>query len=655
MERLDGANDDEPYSGEEACCEEAEAGVLDEDERENGWHRSRDEEQAGEDGGRNGVSALGVDDAELECGVHVEHRVVVCIDDVDDLVEVVAFKSDAREHVLELILLVLAVMLEMLAFEGELRFEDLLLGFRGDVLADRHRYRSGDRSGYAGQENVGGIEATTNDTRNEEERGDQTVVDAEDDVSHVLACCTDVRHVAVGQAVDRFTFGHGGESRFLSGSSCCGVDEAARRRVLSYRGGMEDTTGPLSKPQDVPDELAKVQDLERAAESYPESPPWSDNAKLLVIAMAFVLAVIGIYLIRNVIAVAALAGLIAFLIAPLVRLGVTRLKLPRWVALLAAYLLVFFGTLAFGGLLARSIVQSIVELDPVGLVNEVRIWLLDQVNTQGHLVVAGITVDMNSVLDSLKTSVGTGDGEGGFIVDAERFLEYLGAGLSGFRTVLGFLTAVVTSAIVTTLIAMYLNVDSMRMRTATIANIPPGYERDGLMMLSKIKSVWRGYLYGQLVNSLITGTLVFLVLWAVGLPGAFLMGAIMVVLNMIPTFGPILAAIPGVLAALLSGSTRWPELENYWFALIVVGIYLVVVQAQANIVAPKVMGTAVQLRPAIVLLGLMVGFQVGGLLGSLLAVPVIASIRDVMVYVWRKTIDQDPWPDDDPIVVESRS
>jgi len=171
------------------------------------------------------------------------------------------------------------------------------------------------------------------------------------------------------------------------------------------------------------------------------------------------------------------------------------------------------------------------------------------------------------------------------------------------------------------------------------------------MMLAKIKGVWRGYLYGQLINSLITGAFVFLVLWAVGLPGAFLMGAIMVVLNMIPTFGPILAAIPGVLAALLSGSTRWPELENYWFALIVVVIYLVVVQAQANIVAPKVMGTAVQLRPAIILLGLMVGFQVGGLLGSLLAVPVIASIRDVAVYIWRKTIDQDPWPDDEAAAV----
>lgn len=136
-----------------------------------------------------------------------------------------------------------------------------------------------------------------------------------------------------------------------------------------------------------------------------------------------------------------------------------------------------------------------------------------------------------------------------------------------------------------------------------------------------------------------------------GLPGAFLMGAIMVVLNMIPTFGPILAAIPGVLAALITGSARWPELQNWWFALIVVAIYLVVVQLQANIIAPRVMGTAVQLRPAVILIGLLVGFQVGGLLGSLLAVPIIASIRDVAVYIWKKLTDRDPFADEKPIPI----
>ena len=381
--------------------------------------------------------------------------------------------------------------------------------------------------------------------------------------------------------------------------------------------------------------------------AYPPSPAWSNNAKLLTIAIGFVLAVMGVYLARNVIAIAALAALIAFLVAPLIRIANQRLRIPRGIALLFAYLLVFIGTLAFGWLLAQSIVASVIELDPVGRIEEARVWLLDETDENGELALFGLTVDMNGVLDQLETSMSADDGEGGITVDAESVLDYVGAGLSGVRTVAGVVTAIITSAIVTVLVAMYTNADSNRAHASVLRNIPPGYERDGLMMMRSQKRVWRGYLYGQLVNSLITGALVWFVLWLVGLPGAFLFGSIMVVLNMIPTFGPILAAIPGVLGALISGSTRWPELENFWFALIVAGIYVVVVQLQANIIAPRVMGTAVRLRPAVVLLGLLVGFQVGGLLGSLLAVPIIASIRDVAVYIWRKLIDRDPWSGDD--------
>ena len=391
---------------------------------------------------------------------------------------------------------------------------------------------------------------------------------------------------------------------------------------------------------------------EQIQEFYPPSPLWGNNAKLLIVSMAFVLAVFGTYLIRNVIAIAALAGLIAFLVAPIIRLGVRHLHIPRGIALLVAYLVVFVGTVGFGVLLARSIVESVIELDPIGLVDEVRMWLLTEADTNGHVVVLGLTVDISAFLDSLQSSALPGDGQV-TAIDAERILDYLGAGFSGVKTAVGIVTALITSAIITTLVAMYLNADSGRMHDATLASFPPGYERDGHMMMAAQKSVWRGYLYGQLINSLITGTFVFVVLWFVGLPGAFLMGMIMVVLNMIPTFGPILAAIPGVLAALLSGSTRWPELENYWFALIVIGIYLLVVQLQANIIAPRVMGTAVNLRPAVILVGLMVGFQVGGLLGSLLAVPVIASIRDIGVYIWRKLIDADPWPGEDPVPISS--
>lgn len=405
---------------------------------------------------------------------------------------------------------------------------------------------------------------------------------------------------------------------------------------------MADTPDVAGELGGEPDLAYTIAEPTASAMEWPPSPNWGERAKLLVVGMLFILGLIGLYLVRGALSIAALAALIAFLVAPLIRFAHRRLRLPKWLALLIAYLLVFIGTIAFAFLIVNSIVASITELDPVGLVRDARVWLLDSVDADNRIVILGLTVDMSGVIDSLQPP--SDGGSDGFVVDAEAALEYLGAGLAGVRTIVGIVTAIITSAIVTALVAMYLNADSRRMHQGLVRSIPPGYERDGLLMMEAQKSVWRGYLYGQLVNSIITGFLVFVVLWIVGLPGAFLFGSIMVVLNMIPTFGPILAAIPGVLAALLSGSTRWPDLEAYWFALIVAGIYILVVQAQANIIAPRVMGAAVRLRPAVVLVGLIVGFQVGGLLGSLLAVPIIASLRDLGVYVWAKLIDADPFP-----------
>jgi energy-coupling factor transporter transmembrane protein EcfT len=232
---------------------------------------------------------------------------------------------------------------------------------------------------------------------------------------------------------------------------------------------------------------------------YPPSPPWSSNAKLLVVGMMFVLTVVGVYLIRNVLAIAALAALIAFLVAPLIRLGVEHLRIPRGIALILAYLLVFVGTVAFGAVLARSIVESVVELDPIGLVDDVRMWLLTNADSSGHIVIFGLTIDISAFVESLQSSVRPGDGQGA--IDAEQVLEYLGAGFSGVKTVLGIVTALITSAIITTLVAMYLNADSGRLHDATVLSLPPGYERDGYMMMAKQKGVWRGYLYGQLVWS----------------------------------------------------------------------------------------------------------------------------------------------------------
>jgi predicted PurR-regulated permease PerM len=379
------------------------------------------------------------------------------------------------------------------------------------------------------------------------------------------------------------------------------------------------------------------------------SPPWSPIAKLFIASGLALSLAVGFYMIRNVIAIGALAGLVAFLLAPGIRWLHTRARFPKPLALIVAYFAVFLGTLVFGFLIANAIVQAVVQLDPPAMVDTAREWLVEQTNELNQIEMLGITIDMSGIVDPVTGSIEEvgegGEGTSAATITVEQALAVAGGLFGSIRTVVGLMVALVVSGLVTVLVAMYLNADSVRFHRAVMRNVPPGYEGDAMVMMAKMKRTWTGYLYGQLVNSAITGTMVWLVLWAVGLPGAFFMGFVMAVLNMIPTFGPIFAAIPGVLAAFVYGSTRFEDMSHLVFGLLVAGIYVVVVQLQANLVAPRVMGQAVAIRPAIVMIGLMAGAAIGGLLGALLAVPVIASLRDVIAYIYAKLIDRDPFPE----------
>ena len=379
----------------------------------------------------------------------------------------------------------------------------------------------------------------------------------------------------------------------------------------------------------------------------PASPPWSPQTKIAVAVGLAVFAAIMFWFSRDALPIIAMAGIVAFLVAPMVRVLHRRFHWPRWLALGIGYLVVLIVSLLLIAILAVGITQSLAGIDIAGMEDTTRgvaQWFVDE--TEG-LVVFGVSIDMTEINEPIRTwladeAVSGTDGEG-IKIDAEALQRLLGGAFNSIRTVTGLLTAMVMSALITMMIAIYLNADSAKFNQWLHRAVPPGYERDAALMSDRVGGVWRGYVYGQLVNSLITGVMVFIVLALVGVQGAFLMGVIMMLFNMIPTFGPIIAAFPGIVAALVGGSTRWPDMNNFVFALIVAGIYVVVVQAQANIIAPKVMGRAVRLSPVIIMISLIVGFNVAGLIGSLLAVPVVASIKEVVAYLYAKVVDREPF------------
>lgn len=421
-------------------------------------------------------------------------------------------------------------------------------------------------------------------------------------------------------------------------------------------------------PEDTPDPrddagtTGEPRDDETAA--IPHSPTWSAPTKRTMAIGLVIVAAGVVYLARNVLALAALAGLIAFLVAPMIRFLHLRLRFPRGLALLTSYVAVFLGVLMLGFLMVNGVIGAVSEIDVAEAEESLRSTAIDTLESVREFTIVGYTVDLSDTVDpwledlrrsdtdrsdSRSASAGTRDSERGdddekrLSLSSDQVHSLFGGITSSVSTIGSTLLAGFMSGIITVLVAIYLNADSSKFRAALRRTVPAEHRGDIDRLGSRTMAIWRGYLYGQLLNSLAVGLLMWITLMIIGLPGAFVFAVTLAVLNMIPTFGPILAAIPAVLAALALGSTKL-DWSNLAFAALVVALYLVVVQLQANLMAPLITGRAVRLSPATVIIGLLVGVQVGGLIGALLVVPVIATGKEYGRYAIAKLTDGDPFP-----------
>jgi predicted PurR-regulated permease PerM len=410
------------------------------------------------------------------------------------------------------------------------------------------------------------------------------------------------------------------------------------------------------EPEPIRDEpVADAESTRAVGEAAPvTSPPWHHATKN-VAGVAFGIGLLlALYLARNALTLVAMSGLIAFLVAPVIRLLQRRARFPRPLALITGYLVMLALVVSFGMLTVAGIAASFAEVDPEETAEALRDSAVSALAGVRTITIGDYTLDLGDVVDpaierleqaavpgeAAEDDPATNESGTTFAVGGGDVNLLLGRLLSSVQVVGGLLAALV----VTFVIALYLSADSHRFHAGLHAQVPPAYRGDAERIEARIGRIWRGYLYGQLLNSLATGLLVWLALWAIGLPGAFVLGLIMMVLNMIPTFGPVIAAVPGVLTAIALGSTRldWGTVS---FTLLVIGLYVVVVQLQANVMAPFITGAAVQMAPASVLIGLIVGFQVGGLVGSLLVVPVLGTLKELARYVIAKLADRDPFPE----------
>ena len=130
------------------------------------------------------------------------------------------------------------------------------------------------------------------------------------------------------------------------------------------------------------------------------------------------------------------------------------------------------------------------------------------------------------------------------------------------------------------------------------------------------------WMQGQLILALIVGVLVYMGLTILDVRYALLLAVLAAVFELIPLFGAILAAIPGVIIASVDGGVT--------LGLLVAGLYLIIQQFENHLIYPLVVTKVVGVPPLLVILALIIGFQFAGFLGVILSVPIAAIVQELV-------------------------
>jgi predicted PurR-regulated permease PerM len=146
-----------------------------------------------------------------------------------------------------------------------------------------------------------------------------------------------------------------------------------------------------------------------------------------------------------------------------------------------------------------------------------------------------------------------------------------------------------------------------------------------------------GYVRGQVLFSLIMGASASLALWIFGVVGIFpagadhgvFFGAFYGLMEFIPYIGPIIGPAPAVLVALFNN-----PISAVWVVLLFVALQ----QLEGHIVAPQVFRISLRINPIVIILSLLIGYQIYGIVGALVALPVAAVVRQTVVYLRRHLV-----------------
>jgi predicted PurR-regulated permease PerM len=361
------------------------------------------------------------------------------------------------------------------------------------------------------------------------------------------------------------------------------------------------------------------------------SPHWGSTTKLI---LGFtIVAIIAALLVRfrGIIGPLILAFVLAYLIHPVAGRLSRFAHIPWRTAVSLIYLLliiILVLSLTFAGLAIVQQVQSLIN------------------------VVQGFTTQLPTIASELSSRTYA---IGPFILDLSQFdltplANQLLAWIQPVLGRLGGLVGTLAASALTTLgwlvfvilVSYFILADASQFSSELVHVDIPGYNVDVRRLGRELGKTWNAFLRGQLIILLLILVSYTLLMAILGVHYAIAIALLAGLARFVPYIGPLTTWTVTVLVAFFQGSNPF-GLPPLHYAILAVACALILDQIFDNLVGPRIIGETLGVHPAAVLVAAIIGLNLIGIVGLVLAAPVLASLKVLVRYTTRKMLDLDPW------------
>ncbi len=194
------------------------------------------------------------------------------------------------------------------------------------------------------------------------------------------------------------------------------------------------------------------------------------------------------------------------------------------------------------------------------------------------------------------------------------------------------------------LVSYFVLAESGGLRGRIISVEVPGYSQDFERLGRELGQIWNAFLRGQIIIFFLAVAVYTVLLSILGVRYAIGLAFLAGLARFVPYVGPMINWVVLVLVAYFQ-TYKLFGLEPLYYALLVLGIALIVDQIFDNFVSPRILSSALKVHPAAVLVAAIVAANLLGILGVVVAAPILATVTLFWQYTMRKMLDLDPWPE----------